>query len=685
MVSRLANQLEGPEAALWAGCLFAVHPVHTEAVSSVVGRAELLSSLFLLLTLKFYQKHLDSEHAFYRTLWLTMCISSALTSTFSKETGAVALALCLLYDLTINRHLFFVSTYIQQTMKTGYCHIVLRRWIYLLVTTMTVLWLRCWVITNGELPWFSTADNPLVSEKRVWYRLQTMLQIPMSYLLLLLYPQHLSFDWARPPLSEPSSFLAFLATILIFISLVRSSNLSHFISSGSVVAFCASFSILTYLPASNWFLYVGFLVAERAAYLPSIGICLLVGSGIAVLSRTFPRVSYILCTILLLSMCLRTIRRNQDWQNDESLYRSGIAYSPAKSLANLAVILSERGEVEKAERAFIAALFHRPNMADVHCNLGNLQYAMNKHSASIDSFSRAVHYRPQLAHARLGLARALLAEQKPEQAQHQLTVCVGLSETQVRDGRGQRVAKQGCLLELARMSAKYDQEQDRALRLLRNAADLVDSRLHLESEQKQMEAIYSLIGETYSRQGRIQEAEKWLLMSIKLNPAMISAQLSLGNLLAKNRSRAEEAESWYQRAMETAPTNSATYLHYGQFLHEAGRLREAEKMFHLGSQTDPIDWDLVFRQASTLRELGQFQEAEKLYKRVALVRHNDVVSLRNYAAILHLNGKLREAEAVYLQTLTISPEDSMTLENLSRLRKKSSRSSANSSKHTNNL
>ena len=38
----------GNRAALTAALLFAVHPVHTEAVTGVVGRAELLSSVFFL-------------------------------------------------------------------------------------------------------------------------------------------------------------------------------------------------------------------------------------------------------------------------------------------------------------------------------------------------------------------------------------------------------------------------------------------------------------------------------------------------------------------------------------------------------------------------------------------------------------------------------------------------------------
>lgn len=34
-----------------------------------------------------------------------------------------------------------------------------------------------------------------------------------------------------------------------------------------------------FIPASNLFFYVGFVVAERVLYVPSMGFCLLVGLG----------------------------------------------------------------------------------------------------------------------------------------------------------------------------------------------------------------------------------------------------------------------------------------------------------------------------------------------------------------------------------------------------------------------
>lgn len=116
-----------------------------------------------------------------------------------------------------------------------------------------------------------------------------------------------------------------------------------------------SITILTlpFLPASNLFVYVGFVVAERILYLPSVGYCLLIGLGLGKLinfkvqcrsngtkSRQKMQSSRhhnarsmvtILFLIVLISACsLKTIRRNRDWHDEESLYRSAIIVNPPK-------------------------------------------------------------------------------------------------------------------------------------------------------------------------------------------------------------------------------------------------------------------------------------------------------------------------------------------------------------------
>lgn len=94
-----------------------------------------------------------------------------------------------------------------------------------------------------------------------------------------------------------------------------------------------------FLPAANLFFYVGFVVAERILYLPSVGYCLLIGLGVGKLidsnhgplSKRRKRYAIMLCvSIVLVAYSVKTIARNVDWHNEESLYRSAIQINPPK-------------------------------------------------------------------------------------------------------------------------------------------------------------------------------------------------------------------------------------------------------------------------------------------------------------------------------------------------------------------
>ena len=103
-----------------------------------------------------------------------------------------------------------------------------------------------------------------------------------------------------------------------------------------VVVMSVAMMVIPFIPASNLVAYVGFVVAERVLYIPSLGFCLLVGHGFVKLMERFEEsnsrkmlltISFIL---VLIALGGRTVIRNVDWASEESLYRSGISVNPAK-------------------------------------------------------------------------------------------------------------------------------------------------------------------------------------------------------------------------------------------------------------------------------------------------------------------------------------------------------------------
>lgn len=118
-----------------------------------------------------------------------------------------------------------------------------------------------------------------------------------------------------------------------------------------------SMLVLPFIPATNLFFYVGFVVAERVLYIPSMGYCLLVAMGFHLIDNSIHQrqkrlkqqkekltwreqhLSVPLCLIfrwgfvvLLIVFSAKTIQRNQDWLTEETLYRSGISVNPPKGL-----------------------------------------------------------------------------------------------------------------------------------------------------------------------------------------------------------------------------------------------------------------------------------------------------------------------------------------------------------------
>jgi hypothetical protein len=94
--------------------------------------------------------------------------------------------------------------------------------------------------------------------------------------------------------------------------------------------------VFPFIPATNLFFYVGFVIAERVLYIPSLGFCLLVAHGAHILYKDFLRrkqygqVVVACCLVLLATFSIKTVRRNMDWENEENLYKSGISINPPK-------------------------------------------------------------------------------------------------------------------------------------------------------------------------------------------------------------------------------------------------------------------------------------------------------------------------------------------------------------------
>uniref|UniRef100_A0A1S4H0X0 dolichyl-phosphate-mannose--protein mannosyltransferase n=1 Tax=Anopheles gambiae TaxID=7165 RepID=A0A1S4H0X0_ANOGA len=363
--------------------------------------------------------------------------------------------------------------------------------------------------------------------------------------------------------------------------------------------------------------------------------------------------------LLLIAYSAKTVRRNRDWADEESLFRSAVAVNPPKALGNLGSVLSAQGRYQEAKEALKAALNHRPNMADVHYNLGILLQNQQDYNEAVESFRKAIRFRPSLALAYLNLGTSLIALGRCQEAASVLREGTKLDGAGLRDRAAHENARISALLQLGNLYADQGKLQ-RALAIYREA-------LHTLPERYPPQGIYHRLGDIFARLNQWSEAERFQRAALEAQPDHIAAHLSYGTMLARNSSRTSEAEQWFRRALRLAPNDASVHHHYAEFLSSQRRTEEAFQYRVKAAELAPEDYALVMAAASSLRLLDRKLEAERWYRQAVKLRPQEARAHTNLGAILHLLGRTQEAANSYREALRLQPDDLTTLSNLAKL------------------
>ncbi|TSK13296.1 Transmembrane and TPR repeat-containing protein 2 [Bagarius yarrelli] len=701
--------LAGEPWSLLAGLLFASHPVHTEAVAGLVGRADMGAALCFLLSLLCYSCHCRLRpHAvasrWRMQAWLTGSLVAATAAMLWKEQGVTVLAVSAVYDICVRKN---ETLLVSLAWLAGWGTVLLAARLY---------WMGC------KPPHFSTSDNPAANSPHFLTRTLTFLYLPCVNAWLLLCPHPLSFDWSMEaiPLLRNIFDWRNLCTIAFYTGFAllvwfgsrnntfqNTQEKSHIMNgrtlanghslhvhridkhdhihfyNGSttsgvfdyshngyakplhtathtslplkenMVVFSLGLLALPFLPATNLFFYVGFVVAERVLYIPSMGFCLLVTLGIRAMfvnmRRRSSRALILGCAAgLVLLYSLRTVCRNQDWQNEEMLYRSGISVNPAKAWGNLGNVLKNQDRIAEAEKAYRNALYYRGNMADMLYNLGLLLQESERLSEALHYYQLAIQSRPTLASAYLNIGIIQESKGKVEEAKATFQKCVSISDENLKDPHAHNSAVTSCLYNLGKLLHEQGQQEE-ALVVYKEAVKKMPRQFAPQS-------LYNMMGEAYMKLNKFNDAEHWYKESLKAKPDHIPAHLTYGRLLS-NMGNKTQAEHYFLKAIELEPTKGTCYLHY-----------EAAVMAEKAAELDSTEFNVVFSAAHILRHASLNEEAEKYYTKAAAIKPDNAAALMNLGAILHLNGKLAEAETHYLHALQLRPDDLITQSNLHKLR-----------------
>lgn len=155
---------------------------------------------------------------------------------------------------------------------------------------------------------------------------------------------------------------------------------------------------LPFLPASNLFFPVGFVVAERVLYMPSMGYCLLVACGFHLLTEKFNRKLAWSCMIFLIaSHAAKTYTRNWDWKTEYSIFMSGLKVNQrnAKLFNNVGHALESDGKYSEALNYFLTAVDVQEDDVGAHINVGRTYNHLKLFKEAEDAYLRAKSLLPK--------------------------------------------------------------------------------------------------------------------------------------------------------------------------------------------------------------------------------------------------------------------------------------------------
>jgi len=395
----------------WGGAFFVVHPVHTEAVAYIAGRADPLALFFILLSLSIYIQATRRNKAL-----LTVSLFSFLLALFSRESSLVFPFVILTYNFV-----FLKETSLKDKLFPFFLF-MLTAGIYLSVRFR-----------------FAALDSlKLYQWNQPWQiRCLTQLEVASRYLLLLLFPHKLHMErfvpWSKSILDLPilSSLLFIGLTVYLCVKLSKQEK---------SIIFFSLFFIITLFPFLN-IIPLNAQLASHWLYLPSIGFFAILSWGAFRINGWLMRFNLgkdvlpLMLTFFLLVYASITIKQIYTWKDPLTFYtytarqapyskriRLGLAlaylkekrYEEAASLLtiiaktssedlkarnNLAVALIELGKLKEAQRNLEIILKMDPEYIEAYLTLAKLYLKKDEEKKAIDTYYKAIAVKPDFIYS----------------------------------------------------------------------------------------------------------------------------------------------------------------------------------------------------------------------------------------------------------------------------------------------
>lgn len=362
--------------------IFLVHPLQTEAVTYVAGRADPMSTVFVLASALAYV--LFRQKRGVKFIYLSAL--SFILSLLVKEQSIMLPALLFLIEAC-----FFFD---KKNWKKS-----LFALIPFAVISLLYIGARVTVLNFNDI--LSGTDYSGVYDSSLKVRLLTFTYVFSKYIALLFAPLHLHMAYEVSPITSIWSgyvlSFALLAIVFVYIFIKNWKD-------NRLVSFGIAWFLILLLPRTN-IISINRPLYEHWLYLPMAGFwlafILLAGKAIERFGKNkkeaLNKIAIgILCAVLLF-FSLLTILRNLDWRDPITFYEKNLRYTPNSYIQhnNLGMAYADAGQTDEAEKEYRRSLEISQVYPQVFYNLANVLAQQGKLDEARQYYYRAIGISPR--------------------------------------------------------------------------------------------------------------------------------------------------------------------------------------------------------------------------------------------------------------------------------------------------
>jgi Flp pilus assembly protein TadD len=471
-----------------AALLFAVHPIHTEAVTWIAGLPDLAMAFFFLLAFYFYIIFRAGSKKGY-----LLSIFSFLAAALFKEPALTLPVVLIAYDFLFKKTdkdiLAVIKVYSPYAVVSG---------LYLAVR---------YYVLRGFVPQES------YTYLNTYQLVINILPLFREYLASLFWPINLNFWHTFHPIDSlvGEEGIRSILVILIFLSVAMVSYRRN-----KVILFGLLLVVVPLLPTFYIKGIPGKPFAERYLYLPSVGFVLLPAVFLSWVGEKLPRLvwsSVIVFMTVAGLYAVGTIERNNVWADNSSLWSDTVRKAPdsAEAHNNLGLVYASQGKLDRAIAEYQAALRLMPDYLHAHYNLGIAYASQGRLDRAIAEYQAALRLMPDYAeaHNNLGIAYASQGRLDRAIAEYQAVLQLKPDSAEAHNNLGIAYASQG-KLDLA----------------------IPEFRIALRLNPDSAEA-HNNLGTAYASQGKLDLAIPEYQAALRLKPDYNEARQRLNDIVSR--------------------------------------------------------------------------------------------------------------------------------------------------------